>query len=390
MRGGEYNEPMATFARGPNQGRNRGGAARPQDTRTFVDRITDGLKAEQLWSQFKADATSSYGFYRREIVAVDDQEVRHRHWEIVKEFFWAVLRKLTPVRRIMLLAGLIFTFLPIMQWQFKGEQYSISLNIVGGLFLIALLILEIGDRVTMKRDLEIAREIQMWLIPEAPPKVEGLDIAFVNRPANTVAGDYYDVLPREGGTRTVMVVADVAGKSIPAGLLMATFQASLKTLLHHTDSLTELVTGVNDYCCAHSNGGRRFTTAVVAEYESASHQLTYVNAGHNNPILLRADGRVERLDRGGLPFGITAGVPYDVAATQLATGDLLLIFTDGLVEAVNEAGEEYGESRLLAVLPVVRQYSANDGIMALMNELNRFTGMAHQHDDITCMILKVS
>jgi hypothetical protein len=381
---------MATSARGPNPGRYPGGAARPRETRTFIDRITDGLKAEQLWSQFKADATSSYSFYRREIVAVDDEQVRHRHWEVVKEFFWAVLRKLTPVRRIMLLAGLVFTFLPIMQWQVSGEHYSVSLNVVGGLFLIGLLILEMADRVTMKRDLEIAREIQMWLIPDCPPKVEGFDIAFVNRPANTVAGDYYDVLLRKSGDRAVLVVADVAGKSIPAGLLMATFQASLKTLLPHTEQLAELVSGVNDYCCAHSNGGRRFTTAVIAEYEPSSRTLTYVNAGHNNPILLRSDGRVERLDRGGLPFGISSQPGYDVATTQLAPGDFLLIFTDGLVEAVNERGEEYGEERLLSVLPTLRQYDSNNGVTALMNELNRFTGMAHQHDDITCMIVKVS
>jgi len=188
----------------------------------------------------------------------------------------------------------------------------------------------------------------------------------------------------------VIVVADVAGKSIPAGLLMATFQASLKTLLHHVTSLAELVSGVNDYCCAHSNGGRRFTTAVVAEYETTSHTLTYVNAGHNVPLLLRADGRVERLERGGLPFGIDGKAPYDVADIQLESGDILVIFTDGLVEAVNEQGEEYGEDRLLAIIPALRQYRAKDGISAMMNELNRFTGMAHQHDDITCMVVKVN
>jgi phosphoserine phosphatase RsbU/P len=381
---------MATSARGTNSGQQPNGPQpRPAAGRSFFDRITDGLKAEQLWAQFKADASSSYSLYKREVVVVDDRQ-RQRHWEVVKEFFWAVLRKLSPVRRIMLLAGIILTFLPIAQWQINGESYSVSMNVFGGLFLIALLILEIGDRVTMKRDLEIAREIQMWLIPEAPPDVSGLDIAFVNRPANTVAGDYYDVLLRDGGIRAVIVVADVAGKSIPAGLLMATFQASLKTLLHHVTSLAELVSGVNDYCCAHSNGGRRFTTAVVAEYETTSHTLTYVNAGHNVPLLLRADGRVERLERGGLPFGIDGKAPYDVADIQLESGDILVIFTDGLVEAVNEQGEEYGEDRLLAIIPALRQYRAKDGISAMMNELNRFTGMAHQHDDITCMVVKVN
>jgi sigma-B regulation protein RsbU (phosphoserine phosphatase) len=355
--------------------------------RGFLDRITDGLKAEQLWAQFKADATSGYSLYKAELAPVEGAR-RHRTWETLKQFFWAVMRKLTPVRRIMLLAGIILTIFPVIQYQSSDQQVSISLNIFGALFLIGLLILEVGDRVTMKRDLEIAREIQMWLIPDAPPTVKGLDIAFVNRPQNTVAGDYYDVLLRDAGARALLVVADVAGKSIPAGLLMATFQASLKTLLNHTSSLIEIVTGVNDYACAHSNSGRRFTTAFLAEYETVSRRLTYVNAGHDVPILLRGDGRIERLHRGGLPFGINEQAPYEVGETNLCAGDLLLIFTDGLVEAVNERGEEYGEPRLLSVIPVLRSYTAKNGVAALMNELNRFTGMAHQHDDITCLLVK--
>ncbi len=355
--------------------------------RTFIERITDGLKAEQLWAQFKADATSGYSLYKAELAPVEGGR-RHRTWETIKQFFWAVMRKLTPVRRIMLLAGIFFTIFPVIQYQSGDERVSISFNLIGGVILIAVLILEVGDRVTMKRDLEIAREIQMWLIPDAPPKVPGLDIAFVNRPQNTVAGDYYDVLVRDGGARALLVVADVAGKSIPAGLLMATFQASLKTLLNHTSSLAEIVTGVNEYACAHSNSGRRFTTAFLGEYETACRKLTYVNAGHNAPILLRADGRVERLERGGLPFGINSQAPYDIGEVDLTPGDLLLIFTDGLVEAVNERGDEYGEPRLMSVIPVLRPYTAKDGLAALMNELNRFTGMAHQHDDITCVLVK--
>ncbi|MDT8068624.1 MAG: PP2C family protein-serine/threonine phosphatase [Terriglobia bacterium] len=380
----EYNGVMGT-APSPN----RGGAAPPPISpgRGFIERITDGLKAEQLWAQFKADATSGYSLYKAELAPVEGGR-RHRTWETIKQFFWAVMRKLTPVRRIMLLIGIFLTIFPVIQYQSGDQQVSISLNLFGALILVGLLILEVGDRVTMKRDLEIAREIQMWLVPDAPPKVAGLDIAFVNRPQNTVAGDYYDVLLRDRGARALLVVADVAGKSIPAGLLMATFQASLKTLLNHTSSITEIVTGVNEYACAHSNSGRRFTTAFLGEYEPASRKLTYVNAGHNAPILLRADGRTERLDRGGLPFGIDSRAPYDTGAVDLGFGDLLLIFTDGLVEAVNERGDEYGEPRLLSVVPALRPYKAKDAITALMNELNRFTGMAHQHDDITCLLVR--
>src|SRR5262249_52096370 len=152
------------------------------------------------------------------------------------------------------------------------------------------------------------------------PKVEGVDIAFTTRPANTVAGDYYDVFFRPNG-RLLIVVADVAGKSIPAALLTATLQASLRTLAALPGSLTELVDRVNHYSCEQSLNGRRFTTAFVAELEIGTGSLTYVNAGHNWPVLRRASGEMERLEAGGLPLGIRAGLPYQSGTATLHRGD---------------------------------------------------------------------
>jgi len=363
--------------------------SRPAE-RSFLDRITDGLEVEQLWGQFKADARTTYGLYKREIGA-DDTRTPHDRWELVKSFFWAVMRKLTPARRVMLLVGAVLAVIPTLQFRFgDAGDTEISFHFLGALVLLALLVLEISDRVTMKRDLEIAREIQLWLVPSAPPRVAGADIAFVNRPANTVAGDYYDVLLRDGDKRALFVVADVAGKSIPAALLMATFQASLKTLMLHTSSLIELVQGVNEYACAHSNEGRRFTTAFLGELDNASRVFSYVNAGHNAPILRRANGNIERLEAGGLPFGINRSAPYTVGTVQLSPGDLLLIFTDGLIEAVNEREEEFGEQRVLASVAMLGNASAKDSVSAIMGEMTRFIGMAHQHDDITCLMTKIT
>ena len=133
-----------------------------------------------------------------------------------------------------------------------------DLHFWAGLLLLLLLILEIADRVVMKRDLQIAREIQTWLLPGVPPQIPGLAIAYATRPANTVAGDYYDVFPRPGRTnednRVVLAVADVAGKSIPAAMLMATFQASLKTLSTAQVALPELAANMNRYACAQQPG----------------------------------------------------------------------------------------------------------------------------------------
>jgi len=176
-----------------------------------------------------------------------------------------------------------------------------------------LLALELADRVAMKRDLEIAREIQSWLMPSTPPSVEGVDMAFTTRPANTVAGDYYDAFFRPNH-HLLIAVADVAGKSIPAALLTATLQASLRTLAAIPSSLPDLVSRVNRYACEQSLDGRRFTTAFLAELEPATGCLTYVNAGHNWPVLRHATGAIERLEAGGLPLGINTAVPYHIKA----------------------------------------------------------------------------
>jgi sigma-B regulation protein RsbU (phosphoserine phosphatase) len=260
--------------------------------------------------------------------------------------------------------------------------------------LLFLLALELADRVTMKRDLEIAREIQHWLVPESPPEVPGVEIAFVSRPANTVGGDYYDAFLRAvpgakpGSKRLLLVVADVAGKSVPAALLMATFQASLRTLAEASTSLLELVEGLNRYACAHSLGGRRFTTAFFAELEPETRALSYIRAGHNAPFIRRASGSLERLQTGDLPLGIDAGARFTCGTVTMAPGDLLVIFTDGLIEAVNGADWEFGETRLLEVLKSSDGAGAQATLKNLLSTVDAFVGQTRQHDDITCLLLR--
>jgi len=252
--------------------------------------------------------------------------------------------------------------------------------------------LEIADRVVMKRDLQIAREIQTWLLPGAPPQISGISIAYATRPANTVAGDYYDVFPRPGKTpeenRVMFAVADVAGKSTPAAMLMATFQASLKTLSTAQVALPELVANMNKYACSNSQGGLRFTTAFLAEYDTARRIFTYINAGHNNPILRRSSGLIERLDVGGLPIGIQAEAKYESASIALSPGDWLIIFTDGLVEAVNASDEEFDEPRLLSALEAGVSTTPKELLDRLMVSLDLFVGSTPQHDDVTCLLVK--
>jgi len=368
-----------------------------QRAKDFWASVSEGLELNQLWSQFVHEARTSYGLYSRELKRdnVEGMSRRHRAWAVSKQLFWAVLMKLSPARRVILLVAIVMLLFPVIQIQISEKGINLggsNFAFLGGMLLLGLLVLEIADRVTMKRDLEIAREIQHWLVPATPPQIAGLEIAFWSRPANTVAGDYYDVVPMQfdgEGPNVLLVVADVAGKSLPAALLMATFQASLRTLATTSRSLPDLVRGVNRYSCAHSLDGRRFTTAFLARLNPATGELIYTNAGHNAPLLWRAEGTLERLDVGGIPLGIQSECAYECGSSILRHGDMLVIFTDGVVEAVNERGEEYEESRLI---PLVQRCSAKGAqglVDSLTFELKVFGGQASQHDDITCMAVRM-
>jgi phosphoserine phosphatase RsbU/P len=363
--------------------------------RRFWQRVTNGLELNQLWDQFRTETRASYGLYSREIDVDKKEGVRRgRHfWGVARQFFWAIMEKLSPARRVLLLVALALLFFnpQINLFTNTGTHLiGFDFRFVAGLLMFFLLILEVADRVVMKRDLQIAREIQSWLLPANPPQVPGMEIAFATRPANTVAGDYYDVFARPGqGSATYLIaVADVAGKSIPAALLMATFQASLKTLSATASSLAELVSGMNRYACSNSQNGLRFTTAFIAEYEPVKRALTYVNAGHNQPILRRSSGFVERLDAGGLPLGIKADAPYETGTVTLAAGDWLVVFTDGVVEAINDPGVEYGEERLIEVLNGGADLPPVKMLSRIMVDLDNFVGTTPQQDDITCLVIK--
>jgi hypothetical protein len=365
----------------------------------FWLRVTEGLALNQLWSQFEKDARASYRLYAKDLDAKQDEIERpgRRFIHVAQQFFWAVLEKLTPARRLLLLIALVFLiFNPQVDWHDQsGNMHIVSFDfrLYGGLLLLLILILEVGDRVVMKRDLEIAREIQTWLLPNEPPNVPGIEVAFQTRPANTVAGDYYDVFVRPKGApnenHVLMAVADVAGKSIPAAMLMATFQASLRTLSVTESSLPELVGSINRYACTNSQGGLRFTTAFLAELDPATRTLTYINAGHNQPMLCRKSGALERLDEGGLPIGIRAEASYQSGSVVLAPGDWLVIFTDGVVEAMNTRGDEYGEPRLLAAIATSSVGSPGQMMERIMTDLDVFVGNTPQHDDVTCLLVKV-
>jgi len=347
----------------------------------FWRRISDGLAVSELWGQLRRETTSGYQLYKQEAVAKAPPRParrpggapRQRH--LGREFAWAILLHMSPARRVIVLIAMVLQF----------TQYSV----VGLLLFVGLLTLEIADRVSLKRDLEIAREIQAWLLPGKPPEVAGAEVSFINQPANTVSGDFYDAFWRSPSV-LMLAVADVAGKGLPAALLTATFQASLHTLAAGGLTLEGVIAALNRYACGHSAGGTRFTTAVVAEYEPAARRLRYVNAGHNPPLLRRAGAApLERLEAGGVPLGILAEASFACGEVALEAGDALTLFTDGVTETFSEAGEEYGEARLQAVLLATPAGAGAAAIRdAVVGDCTRFRGDAPRQDDVTCLVLR--
>jgi sigma-B regulation protein RsbU (phosphoserine phosphatase) len=250
---------------------------------------------------------------------------------------------------------------------------------------------EAAQREAMKREVEIARQVQERLFPQHPPVVPGLGYCGVCRPARGVGGDYYDFLLLPGGELGI-AVADVSGKGISAALMMASLQASLRgQTMQGPEGLAALVERVNRLVYEVSSP-ERYATFFFAQYEPGSHALTYVNAGHNPPMLLRPRGgqwTVQRLEVGGTVVGLLPQCEYSQDSLQLHAGDVLVAFTDGISEAMNLADEEWGEEQLLETLKQCDGKSAAETVACVIAAADQFTAGAKQYDDMTVVVMKV-
>jgi sigma-B regulation protein RsbU (phosphoserine phosphatase) len=364
----------------------------PAKLRSFWQRTSDGLNAEQLWTQFRRETRSSLNLYSAETGRNLHEEwsARKGRRRVLAAVAGAMFDRLTPVRRLLLLLALFLLVIP--GFDYSNEKLHISPNSTpSALILLVLLVLELADRVGLKRDLEIARDIQRMLLPEKPPTLLGLDIAFATKAANTVAGDYYDAFLRPGTNdpTLLLIVADVAGKGIPAGLLMAAVQTGFHTLAADPVPLVELAGRLNRAMCQRSGGGRHLINAFLAELDMSTRTLTFVNAGHNPPILRRSGGALEYLKEGGLPLGAFTVSRYESGRTGIGSGDALYIYTDGVIEALDESGAEYGEDRLAGQVAALGTIAAAVSLSRIFESVDRFAGAAPQYDDITCLVMRV-
>jgi len=248
---------------------------------------------------------------------------------------------------------------------------------------------EIAQRERIARELEIARDVQQRLFPQQAPSIKGLDYAGKCRPAATIGGDYYDFLPL-AGNQLGFAIGDVSGKGIPAALLMASLRASLHGLaIAYTGRIAELMANLNQLTFEASSSDR-YASFFYGVFNPDEYTFNYVNAGHNPPILFRSSsGEVATLAEGGLMIGAFRSARYQQACVMLAPGDTMVMFTDGVTEALSSSGEEFGEERLVATLRVNPGLSAVHLVDRIMSVLDAFTGDVPQHDDMTLLVVRV-
>jgi len=287
--------------------------------------------------------------------------------------------------------------LMILGERLNGQPYTEAdfefLSSLANLAIISLenarLFKEAIEKQKLEDELLIAREIQKGLLPSVLPSIPGIDIAATNISSKQVGGDYYDIIPAPPH-RYVIAIGDVSGKGTPAALLMANIQATIRALVPLELSLSELTRRVNDLMCENT-GGSKFVTFFWGFLDTEAMTLTYVNAGHNYPYLLHADGSFERLDKGGMILGVMkTTIPYEEGTVHLSPGDILFLFTDGVSEAMNRDMQEYGEARIEAALRRLSTETAQSMLERLYEDILAHAGGAQQSDDITMMVLKVT
>lgn len=241
----------------------------------------------------------------------------------------------------------------------------------------------------VNKELEVATEIQARFFPQQTPNLEGYEVAGCSIPAKDVGGDYYDFIPNPEPCQHGFVVADVTGKGVPASLLMATMRATLRAnIQNNPNDIVQALRQVNGDIYRDSPVDK-FITSIYCNLDYESHELSYVNSGHNPPYIVRAnDNRIEELDQGGVMLGIMEEIDLPKATLSIDKGDILMLFSDGVTEATNPSGELFSEERFEQWLLDHNQLSAEEMKDALLKTLRDYADGSPQSDDITFIILK--
>jgi phosphoserine phosphatase RsbU/P len=285
--------------------------------------------------------------------------------------------------------GLIYADSPTYETTFTEEHLNILTTLASVASIRvenARLLEERFERERMEHELQLATEIQQRFQPSAMPSVDGYEFQGISFSCYEIGGDYYDFIPRHDG-KMFIALGDVSGKGTAAALLMSSLHAAIHAQAGARSSLAETVTSVNQYL-AENTPANRFVTLFIAELDPLTGIIEYINAGHNPPLIAHSDGQIKQLESGGFPLGILPGALYEVGKTVLQQGDVLVVFSDGVSEANNLKGEEFGMERLEEVIKRNLQASASGMRDKVESALSAFTQTAPANDDITLVIAK--
>jgi sigma-B regulation protein RsbU (phosphoserine phosphatase) len=244
---------------------------------------------------------------------------------------------------------------------------------------------EVVDKKVLEEELNLARSIQLNLLPSTAPRLDRYEVAALSVASKQVGGDYYDFIKR--GKLLSIAVADVAGKGVPGSLLMASLQASLRSMLDKMDDPVEVVGRLNDVMCD-ITAPDKFATLFYGCLHLDKNELRYTNAGHTFPIILKGDGSREILDYSGLILGVKHRFSYEGHRVKMRPGDTLIVTTDGVTEAEGGNGRLYGEGRFLELLPELHGLGAEEVKNTIVRDVNRFSHPVGASDDLTILVLK--
>jgi serine phosphatase RsbU (regulator of sigma subunit) len=376
--------------------------------RVWFDTYTRDFSRDDLQRLFTHDTRDAYNFFTRGLD--EDQFAALPWWKRIplrfRQVFVAFTLRLPPARRALYVAALLIALLGIFEL-FRGFAFvdvpfgtpfiqvavllpvwaDGTLALLISLFIVNLLVLlEVADRLSLKGELEVAREIQLALLPRGTYAVADIEVSGVTRPANTVGGDFYDVLPLPDG-RVVITLGDVAGKGSPAALLMALLLASLRTLVEERLEAAALVDRLNIQISRHSPASR-FITLFYAVYDPPSGTLTYVNAGQNPPLVRRSGGGYERLRATGVALGMFEHSQFGAVDCRIEPGEMLVLYSDGITEAEDPAGQPFEETGLEEVLEAHAALGPAALGSRVLSAVEAHARRSRFGDDLTILILK--
>jgi serine phosphatase RsbU (regulator of sigma subunit) len=372
----------------------------------FFEVYTKDLKASDLQLLFTRDTREAYEFFSR---GIDRGEIDKLPWHIrsftyAKLFFVAFTMRLSPAHRAIYAVALIATIIGLLKL-FAGVEFvtvakigdfrlgapvpmwqdSVIFLSIGFALLNLLIILEVADRLSLKHDLTVARDIQRAMLPQGTFRAPGIEVHGETRPANTVGGDFFDMIPLADG-RLIVALGDVAGKGSPAALLMALLLAMLRTLVDEGLDAARLLARLNVQLLRHAPRSR-FVTIFYAVLEPDG-RMEWVNAGQNPPRIRRRDGRLEPLNATGVALGLFEGTTYAASETRLDPGDLLIAYSDGITEAENTDGQPFDEAGLDGVIAAWANASAPEITQAVQRAVLTHVGTARVGDDLTVLALR--